>query len=70
MSRLAANDFESARVLILKGPAAGSEGICLGRTPDGETLAVTPDDSDAILNLRYPEEFGLLVDLSAQPEIN
>jgi hypothetical protein len=70
MNRLASDDFEGARVLILKGPAAGSEGICLGKTADGETWAITPDDSDAILNLRYPEEFGLLMDLSARPEMN
>ncbi len=70
MSRLASDDFERARVLILEGPAAGSEGICLGKTPNGETWAITTDESDAILNLRYPEEFGLLMDLSAQPEMN
>jgi hypothetical protein len=70
MNRQASDDFQGARVLILAGSGAGSEGICLGKTPDGETWAITTDNSDAILNLRYPEEFGLLMDLSARPEMN
>lgn len=56
--------MEGARVLITKGSFAGCEGVCLGRA-DGENMfAISPVDSKEIANLRFEDEFGLLIDLS------
>ena len=58
-----------ARVLILSGRFKGEEGICLGKDRS-DTWAVSPDGSDEILSLIPNEEFGLLIDLSADPARN
>lgn len=62
--------FEGARILILKGWFAGEEGICLGFTADRKKWAVSPDSSDEIVPMEYEVDFGLLIDLSAQPQQN
>ena len=66
----AASDLQGAEVLILTGIWAGHEGICLGRAADGIRYAVSPHESDQILQLAFEQDFGLLVDLSADPNLN
>ncbi len=56
-------------MLILSGRFKGKEGICLGKDSNGR-CAVSPDDSDEILSLVRDKEFGLLIDLSADPQRN
>ena len=63
-------DFTSRRVLILTGKHAGEEGVCIGKSADGKHWAIAPDGSDEILQLEFEKEFGLLLDLSADPEKN
>jgi hypothetical protein len=58
-----------ARVLILSGHFKGDEGICLGQERNGR-WAVSPDGSDEIVSLLFDREFGLLIDLSADPRRN
>ena len=60
---------EGMRVVILEGEFTGNEGICLGTAPNGR-WAVSPDCSDQILELKFEEEFVLLVDLSGEPSRN
>jgi hypothetical protein len=57
-------------VLILTCRYEGREGVCTGTSADGKRWAVSPDGSDEILQLVFEKEFGLLVDLSANPEDN
>jgi hypothetical protein len=64
------SDLTNCRVLILSGRYEGQEGVCAGRSADGERWAISPDGSDEILQLVFEKEFGLLVDLSANPEDN
>lgn len=64
------NDLTGCRVLILSGPHAGQQGVCVGRAADGRRWAISPDASNAILQLAFEKEFGLLIDLSANPETN
>ncbi len=59
-----------ARVIILQGEFAGREGVCLGETQEGGRWAVSPDGSDAIVSLSFERDFGLLIDLSADPSDN
>jgi hypothetical protein len=61
--------MQGARVLILSGRFKGEEGICLGEDTNG-FWAVSPDGSDEILSLVRHSEFGLLIDLSADPQQN
>ena len=62
-------EIEASRVLILSGEFKGEEGICLGQ--DGnDRWAVSPDEGDEILSLLPDRDFGLLVDLSANPLLN
>lgn len=65
-----ANDFTGSRVLILVGGCAGQEGVCVGASADGKRWAISPDNSDEILQLEFEKEFGLLMDLSSNPEKN
>ncbi len=62
--------FSGLRVLILRGEHFGEEGICLGKVPSNERWAISPNLSDEILELKFEEEFSLLVDLSAYPARN
>ena len=68
--RKKAAELGGARVLILTGQFQGKEGVCLGEeTPRGR-WAVSPDGSDEILSLAFETDFGLLVDLSVDPQLN
>jgi len=62
--------MEGARVLILTGPLKGEQGVCLGEADRSGLWAISPDRSDEILSLAFEKDFGLLVDLSANPELN
>ncbi len=64
------SDFTGCRVLILTGRYEGREGVCAGRSVDGKRWAISPDDSEEVLQLLYEKEFGLLVDLSSDPASN
>ena len=64
------NDLSGHRVLIVTGTHAGQEGVCLGRSADGDKWAVSPDGSNEILELIFEEEFGLLLDMSDDPNQN
>ena len=70
MDNRAKDDLRAARVLILTGVWTGHEAVCLGRAADGVRYAVSPDGSDQILQLVFEQDFGLLVDLSADPGTN
>jgi hypothetical protein len=59
-----------ARVLILEGEFAGSEDVCVGEQKADGSWPISLDNSDTILALRCEREFGLLVDLSADPDRN
>ena len=62
--------MQGARVLILTGEHKGEQGVCLGEADRGGLWAISPDRSDEILSLAFEKDFGLLVDLSANPELN
>ena len=55
------DELTGKRVLILVEPYAGQEGICLGRSADGIRWAISPDDSNEILQLLFEKEFGILI---------
>ena len=58
-------------VLITVGEFGGQEGVCLGRSSEGEDLwAVSPHGSNRILALRFDDEFGVLIKPSQQPDRN
>lgn len=58
-------------VIILAGEFAGREGVCLGPVPDGGGLwAVSPNSSDRIVNLKFDEEFGILINKGQRPGVN
>jgi len=58
-------------VIILAGEFAGEEGVCLGRAQDGSGLwAVSADSSSRVVNLKFPEEFGVLVNRGQEPGRN
>ncbi len=61
--------LEGTRVFILAGEFQGREGVCLGQQ-DGNRWAISPDESGDVLSLVFEKDFGLLVDLSANPERN
>lgn len=49
-------------VLITAGEFAGEEGVCLGLAiEEKDQWAVSPGSSDRIVNLRFDEEFGILI---------
>ena len=58
--------MQGARVLILSGRFKAEEGICLGENRNGR-WAISLDDSDEVLSLIQDREFGLLIDLPADP---
>lgn len=58
-------------VIILAGEFAGQAGVCLGAVPDGGGLwAVSPNSSDRIVNLKFDEEFGILINKGQAPGVN
>ncbi len=63
-------NFTNCRVLILTGQYTGREGICVGKSADGEHWAISPDGGDEIVQLFFETEFGLLVDLLSDPSSN
>ena len=63
-------ELEGARVLILTGRFKGEEGMCLGKGSADDLWAVSPDCTDEILSLVFEKDFGLLLDLSADPTQN
>jgi hypothetical protein len=65
-----AADFTNCRVLILTDQFAGKEGVCVGKTADGNRWAISPDDEDQILQLVFERDFALLIDLSGNPDLN
>jgi hypothetical protein len=66
-----APDPAGKSVLILAGEFAGEEGICLGPVHATTGLwAVSPDSSERVVNLRYAEEFGVLVNRGQEPGRN
>ncbi len=54
-------DPSGQRVIILAGPYAGNEGVCLGRTEDGSAWMVSPDRTTEIIPMVFDKEFGILV---------
>lgn len=62
--------MQGAPVLILTGEHKGKDGICLGHADRLVLWAISPDDSDEILSLASEKDFGLLVDLSRNPQLN
>jgi hypothetical protein len=62
--------MQGARVLILSGEHKGRQGVCLGEADRAGLWAISPDDSDEILSLAFEKDFGLLVDLSGNPQRN
>ena len=62
--------MQGARVLILTGEHTGKQGVCLGEADRAGLWAISPDGSDEILFLAFEKDFGLLVDLSENPELN
>jgi len=63
-------DLSGCRILIVSGKFAGQEGVCLGRAADRKKWSVSPGGSNEILNLTFETEFGLLLDMSVNPESN
>lgn len=66
-------DFDPSgkHVLITCGEFAGEEGVCLGRAPDTyDQWAVSPHSSDRIVNLKFEQEFGILVNGGQEPGRN
>ena len=66
----APESFEGHRILILAGAYGGEEGICLGKITGTNRWAVSPDSSNAILELHFESEFALLLNLSVVPHRN
>ena len=62
--------MQGARVLILTGEHKGEQGACLGEADRAGLWAISPDHCDEILSLAFEKDFGLLVDLSANPQLN
>jgi hypothetical protein len=56
--------------LILTGDFQGQQGVCLGEAGRSGLWAISPDHSDEILSLTFEKDFGLLIDLSGNPQIN
>lgn len=64
-------DPSEKSVIILSGPHMGQEGICLGKVGNEEgVFAVSPENSNAIVNLRFPDEFGILLNKGQEPGRN
>lgn len=61
---------EGMPVIILAGEFAGKEGVCLGKGPEPEIWAVSPDGSDKIVYLRFDSEFGILINKGQKPGRN
>ena len=62
--------MHGARVLILTGQYKGEQGVCLGESGEKGLWAISPDTSDEVLSLAFEKDFGLLLDLSGNPNFN
>ena len=66
-----APELSGKTVLITGGEFAGEEGVCLGRASDNCDLwAVSPHTSSRIVNLKFDEEFGVLINPGHRPGMN
>lgn len=64
-------DPSGKSVLITAGEFAGNEGVCLGPVTLAKSLwAVSPHHSDRVVNLKFDEEFGVLLNPGAAPGRN
>ena len=54
-------------VIILVGEFVGREGLCLGPAGKEGLFAVTPISSNRILQLKFDEEFGILINPKQTP---
>jgi hypothetical protein len=63
-------NLSGSRILIVAGKFAGQEGICLGVSAEENKWAVSPDNSNEVLNLVFENEFGLLLDISGDVQNN
>ena len=57
-------------MLILTGKHKRKEGVCLGKADRPGLWAISPDESAEILSLAFEKDFGLLINLSANPQRN
>ena len=58
-------------VLITGGEFTGAEGVCLGRAEGPAGLwAVSADSSNRVVNLRFDEDFGILLNPGQKPGKN
>ena len=62
--------MEGARVLVLTGRFKGEQGVCLGKADRSGLWAISPDRSNEVLSLAFEKDFGLLMDLSGNPDLN
>jgi hypothetical protein len=44
--------------------------VCVGKSSDGKRWAISPAGTDDIVQLVFEKEFGLLIDLSGEPDKN
>jgi hypothetical protein len=63
-------ELKGRRVFITSGRYCGAEGVCLGKSADSRKWAISPDSSEEIISLEFEKEFGLLIDLSSDPQNN
>jgi hypothetical protein len=54
----------------LTGHFHGKEGVCLDEAARDGLWAISPDGSNEILSLAFEKDFGLLMDLSGNPQLN
>lgn len=57
-------------MLISAGEFAGEEGVCLGVGAELHTWAVSPNSSNRVLALRFPDQFGILINPGQCPGAN
>jgi hypothetical protein len=48
----------------------GRQGVCLSEAARRGLWAISPDNSDEIVSLVFEKDFGLLMDLSGNPDLN
>jgi hypothetical protein len=61
-------DLNGCRVQIAADSHTGHEGVCLGRAADGKKWSVLSNDPNEILSLTFDKVFGLLLDMSRDPQ--
>lgn len=64
-------DPSGKTVLITWGEFTGEEGVCLGLAhSDKDLWAVSPNSCNSIVNLRFDEDFGVLLNPNQEPGKN